>query len=172
MVGKIETEVLRDLSYGLYVLTTHDKGNLNGQIINAVHQVTNKPIRLAVTINKKNLTHDLIHESKVFAVSALDNSTPKSFFQLFGFMSGRDVDKFAKVQHKEGVTGCPVILENALSVLEALVFKKVDLETHTIFIGNAVSTEVLRDGRPLTYRYYQEQLNGLVSKNAPTFIPA
>ena len=87
-------------------------------------------------------------------------------------MSGRDVDKLAKVQHKEGVTGCPVILENALSVLESLVFKEVDLETHTIFIGNAISTEVLSDGHPLTYRYYQEQLNGLVSKNAPTFIPA
>ena len=172
MVEKMQSEVLRDMSYGLYVLTSHDKGYLNGQIINAVHQVTNNPVRLAVTINKKNLTHELILNSKVFAVSALDNSTPKSFFQLFGFMSGRDVDKLDKVPHKEGVTGCPVILENALSVLETLVFKAVDLGTHTVFIGNAIATEVLRKGQPLTYRYYQEQLNGLVSKNAPTFIPA
>ncbi|MFC1858889.1 flavin reductase family protein [Thermodesulfobacteriota bacterium] len=172
MVRKIESEVLRDLSYGLYVLTSHDQGHLNGQIINAVHQVTNNPVRLAVTINKKNLTHELILKSRVFAVSALDNSTPKSYFQLFGFMSGRDVDKLANVQHKEGVTGCPVILENALSVLEAFVFKEVDLGTHTIFVGNAIATEVLRKGFPLTYRYYQEKLNGLVSKNAPTFIPA
>ena len=87
-------------------------------------------------------------------------------------MSGRNVDKFSDISHKEGVTGCPVILENALSVIEALVFKEIDLETHTIFIGNAINTEVLRKGRSLTYRYYQEQLNGLVSKNAPTYIPA
>jgi len=172
MVGKIESEVLRDMSYGLYVLTTHDQGYYNGQIINAIHQVTNRPVRLAITINKKNLTYDLISKSKVFAVSALDNFTPKSFFQLFGFMSGRDVDKFADIEHKEGITGCPVILGNTLSVLEALVFKEIDLETHTIFVANAINTEVLKKGRPLTYRYYQEQLNGLISKNAPTFIPA
>jgi ferric-chelate reductase [NAD(P)H] len=172
MLRKIEPEVLRDMSYGLYVLTTHNQGYLNGQIINAIHQVTNNPIRLAITVNKNNFTHDLISKSKVFAVSALDNSTPKSFFQLFGFMSGRNVDKFSNISHKEGATGCPVILENALSMVEALVFKEIDLETHTIFIGNAISTEILREGRPLTYRYYQEQLNGLVSKNAPTYIPA
>ncbi|MBU0987702.1 MAG: flavin reductase family protein [Proteobacteria bacterium] len=172
MVNQLDLKVLRDMSYGLYVLTSYDEDYLNGQIINSVNQVTNDPVRLAVTINKKNLTHDLILKSKVFAVSVLDNSTPKSFFQLFGFMSGRDVDKLAHVKHKEGITGCPVVLENALSVLEAVVFKEVDLGSHTVFIGNAVASEVLEKGHSLTYRYYQETLNGRISKNAPTYIPA
>ena len=172
MISKIDPKVIREMSYGLYVLTSQDKDFLNGQIINSVKQVTYDPVRLAVTVSKNNLTHELISKSKVFAVSALDNFTPKSFFQLFGFMSGRDVDKFADIEHKEGITGCPVILGNTLSVLEALVFKEIDLETHTIFVANAISTEVLKKGRPLTYRYYQEQLNWLVSKNSPTFLPA
>jgi flavin reductase (DIM6/NTAB) family NADH-FMN oxidoreductase RutF len=57
-------------------------------------------------------------------------------------------------------------------VLEAVVFKKVDLGSHTIFIGNAMASEVLREGHSLTYRYYQEELNGRISRNAPTYIPA
>ena len=172
MLNKIDSRTLRDMSYGLYILTSHDKDCLNGQIINSIIQVTSAPVRLAATINKKNLTHELISKSKVFAVSTLDNSTPKSFFQLFGFMSGRDVDKLAKVRHKEGVSGCPVIVENTISVFEAAVFKEVDLGTHTIFIGNVIASEVLGEGRSLTYRYYQEALNGRISENAPTYIPA
>jgi len=172
MVGKIDFRTLRDMSYGLYVLTSHDQDYLNGQIINSIIQVTSAPVRLAVTISKNNLTHELISKSKVFAVSALDNSTPKSFFQLFGFMSGRDIDKLANVKHKEGVSGCPVIVENALSVIEAAVFKEVDLGTHTVFIGNVIASEVLGKGHSLTYRYYQEALNGRISENAPTYIPA
>jgi ferric-chelate reductase [NAD(P)H] len=172
MIGKLDFRMLRDMSYGLYVLTSHDKDYLNGQIVNSVTQVTYEPIRLAVTINKKNLTHQLISKSNVFAISVLNSSVPKSFFQLFGFMSGRDVDKFSNIQHKEGVTGCPVMVENALSVLEAMVFKSIDLGTHTVFIGNAVASEILGEGPSLTYRYYQEDLNGRISKNAPTYIPA
>ena len=172
MISKIDPNVIREMSYGLYVLTSQDKDFLNGQIINSVKQVTYDPVRLAVTVSKKNLTHELILKSKVFAVSVLDNSTPTSFFQLFGFMSGRDVDKLARVEYKEGVTGCPVMVENALSVVEAVVFKEVDLGSHTIFIGNAMASEVLREGHSLTYRYYQEELNGRISKNAPTYIPA
>ncbi len=172
MVSKLDFSVIRDMSYGLYVLTSHDKDYLNGQIVNSVTQVTNDPVRLAVTISKKNLTHEFISKSKVFAISVLDDSTPKSFFQTFGFMSGRNVEKLANVQYKEGVTGCPVIVENALSALEAVVFKEIDLGTHTLFIGNAMASEVFGKGRSLTYRYYQEQLNGYISENAPTYIPA
>ena len=79
MVSKLDFSVFRDMSYGLYVLTSHDKDFLNGQIINSVTQVTNDPVRMAVTINKKNLTHELISKSKAFAISVLGNSTPKSF---------------------------------------------------------------------------------------------
>ena len=172
MEGKIETGVFRDLSYGLYVLTSLDEDILNGQIINSVSQVTNDPVRLAVTINKKNMTHGLILKSRVFAISVLGTSTPRSFFQLFGFMSGRDVNKLAQVKYKDGITGCPLIVENAMSVVEAAVFKTIDLGTHTIFIGNVIYSEALAKGRSLTYRYYQEELNGRISENAPIYIPA
>jgi ferric-chelate reductase [NAD(P)H] len=168
---ELEREVFNGLSYGLYVLTSHDEDNLNGQIVNSVIQVTYDPIRVAVTVHKKNLTHRYITKSRAFAISVLDHSTPISFFELFGFMSGRDVDKLSKVRFKLGITGCPVIKENALSAMEALVFKEVDLGTHTIFIGNATASEIFKEGEPLSYQYYRDDMHGNTSPTAPNFSP-
>jgi flavin reductase (DIM6/NTAB) family NADH-FMN oxidoreductase RutF len=56
--------------------------------------------------------------------------------------------------------------------LEAKVINQIDLGTHTIFIGDTVNAEVLKEGRPLTYRYYQEFLKGKAPATAPTYNPA
>jgi len=171
MSAELNRKVFGDFSYGLYIVTSLNEGRLNGQIINTAIQVTSDPPRVAVIINKKNLTHEYISKSKAFAVSVLDESAPLIFFGPFGFRSGRDVDKFAKVQFKNGMTGCPLITEYTLSVLEAKVIDQIDVGTHTIFIGDAVNSEVLKEGRPLTYRYYRETLKGKSSINSPTYIP-
>ena len=169
MGNRIEPEVLKDLSYGLYVMTSLCDEQMNGQIVNSVNQVTSEPVRLAVTVNKKNLTHDFICESKLFGISILNETTPMSFFELFGFKSGREVDKMSQVRHMKGVTGCPVVHENALSFVEAVVFKEVDLGSHTIFIGNAVSSEVLGHGNSLTYKYYADEMSGTLPPRAPCY---
>jgi len=171
MSPDLDRRAFRDLSYGLYIVTSRDKERLNGQIVNTVIQVTSDPARVAVIINKKNLTHEFILKSKSFGVSVLEESAPMTFFGPFGFRSGRDFDKFAKVEFKEGITGCPLVTEHALSCLEAEVFEEIDLGSHTVFIGNVVNSEVLTTGRPLTYRYYHENLKGKPSKNAPTYTP-
>ena len=172
MSPELDRSTFRDLSYGLYIVTSRDNDRLNGQIANSVIQVTSDPPRVAVIINKKNLTHEFIVKSKVFGISVLEESAPMTFFGPFGFRSGRDIDKLAKVHFKEGVTGCPLVIEHALSVLEAKVFDQIDLGTHTIFIGDAVNSEVLKAGRPLTYHYYHEKLKGKSPPTAPTYTPA
>ena len=169
MSPAIDRRAFRDLSYGLYIVTSRDQEKINGQIVNTAIQVTSDPPRLAVIINKKNLTHALIAKSRIFAVSVLEESTPLTFIGPFGFRSGRDIDKFAKVLFKEGVTGCPLVTDHALSVVEAKVFDQIDLGTHTIFVGDVVNSEVIKDGRPLTYQYYHENLKGKSPPNAPTY---
>ena len=169
MNQNVERGVFRDLSYGLYIVASKDEGRLNGQVVNTVIQVTSEPPRVAVIINKKNLTHEFILKSKVFSASVLEESTPMIFLGPFGFKSGRDVDKLSKVDFKEGITGCPLISEHALSVLEAEVIDQIDLGTHTVFIGNVVSSEILKKGSPLTYQYYHQVLKGKSPPNAPTY---
>lgn len=172
MSPEFDRRAFRDLSYGLYIVTSRAGERLNGQIVNTVIQVTSGPARMAVIINKQNLTHEFISQSGVFGVSVLAESAPMTFLGPFGFRSGREVDKLSQVQYKLGVIGCPLVLDYALSILEARVIDQIDLGTHTIFIGDAVNAEVLKEGRPLTYRYYQEFLKGKAPATAPTYNPA
>jgi ferric-chelate reductase [NAD(P)H] len=162
-------KVFENISYGLYIVSSFYEDRINGQIINTTMQVTSEPPRIIVVVNKKNLTHEYIEKSKAFAVSILEESAPLTFFGPFGFRSGRNFDKFAKVQFKKGITGCPLLIENVLSVLEAKVINLVDVGTHTIFIGDVVNTEVIKEGIPLTYKYYHEVLKGKASVNSPTY---
>ena len=111
---------LFNLTYGLYVVTSCADGKANGQIANTVIQVTADPARVAVALNKENLTHELVSRGGSFGVSVLDKETPMTFIGLFGFKSGRDVDKLARVEHEEGAGGCPLVTENALAIIEAV----------------------------------------------------
>jgi ferric-chelate reductase [NAD(P)H] len=171
MTLEVDRKALRDLSYGLYIVTSFKGNRLNGQIVNTVIQVTSVPPRVAVIVNKKNLTHEFIMKSRIFGVSVLEESAPMTFFGPFGFKSGRDVDKLAKVSFKNGSTGCPLITEHCLSVMEAEVIDRIDLGSHSIFVADVISSEVLKAGQPMTYHYYHHQLKGKSPKNAPTSEP-
>lgn len=171
MVSALNREVFTQLSYGLYIVTSHLDDKLNGQIVNTVLQVTSEPPRVAVIINKDNLTHEYISKSRVFGASVLDTSTPMTFIGLFGFKSGRDVDKLSQVEFIAGGTGAPLVRDHCLSVLEARVIDQVDVGTHTLFVGDVVRADLIRSGEPLTYAYYHSHLKGRSPKTAPTFNP-
>jgi len=157
------------VSYGLYVVSSHDGEKLNGQIVNTVFQVTASPAQVAVAINKKNLTHDYVSKSGVFSVSVLSEETPLKFIGLFGFRSGRDADKFASARYKPGETGSPVLLDYSLAAFEARVRQTVDAGTHTLFIGEVSGGEVFSGGKPMTYEFYRVALRGKTPAGATTY---
>lgn len=158
------------ISYGLYVISSKKDDKFNGQIANTVFQTTSDPPTMAVCINKQNLTHQYIQESKVLTVSILSKETPMKFIGHFGFKSGRDLDKFKDVDYKIGVTGAPIIIENILGFLEIEFTDSLDVGTHTIFSGKVVDADIIKDGEPMTYAYYHEIKRGKAPKTAPTYI--
>jgi flavin reductase (DIM6/NTAB) family NADH-FMN oxidoreductase RutF len=166
----MNTKALYNLSYGLYVVASEKQGKLNAQIANTVIQVTSEPPAIAVCINKQNLTHEFISESKVFTASILSQDTPLSFIGHFGFKSGREVDKLKDVNYKPGETKAPIVLDHSLAYLEAKVINHVDVGTHTIFIGELVGADVIGEGEPMTYAYYHQVKRGTTPKTAPSYI--
>jgi flavin reductase (DIM6/NTAB) family NADH-FMN oxidoreductase RutF/rubredoxin len=166
----MELKALHKINYGLYVITSKNNGKFNGQIVNTVIQVTSDPPQILVCINKQNLTHQFISESKVFAVSILSKETPLKFIGNFGFKSGRDIDKFKDVNYKIGKTGAPILLENSVGYLEAELVNTIDVGTHTIFVGKVINAEILSDKEPMTYAYYYEIKGGRAPKTAPTYL--
>lgn len=166
----MNSKTLYKISYGLYVVSSKKGERLNGQIANTVFQITAEPPVIAVCINKQNLTHQFIQESKVFAASILSKETPMRFIGHFGFKSGRDLDKFEDLDYKIGVTGAPLVLENCIGYIEAEVVNSVDVGTHTIFIGKVVDAQIIKDEEPMTYAYYHQVKGGISPKTAPTYI--
>jgi flavin reductase (DIM6/NTAB) family NADH-FMN oxidoreductase RutF/rubredoxin len=166
----VDIKTLYQVSYGMYVVASVKGDKFNGQISNTVFQITSEPPTVAVSINKQNLTHEFIRDSRVFAASILSQDTPLSFIGNFGFKSGREADKFAQVNYKVGKTGAPIVLEHTLGYLELKVINELDAGTHTIFVGELVEAETLKSGEPMTYAYYHIVKRGTAPKTAPTYI--
>ncbi len=157
------------VSYGLYIVSSYDDKKLNGQLVNVFFQITADPIKFAVCINKQNLTYELIKKNKVFTVSVLNQDTPMEFIRLFGFKSGKDIDKFENIKYKTGITGAPVVLENANAYFECELENSLDVGTHVIFTAKVIDSQIIGKSEPLTYDYYYKVKKGFSSKKAPTF---
>jgi ferric-chelate reductase [NAD(P)H] len=168
---RLDPRALYSISYGIYIVSSCYEGKANGQIANTVMQVCAEPPRIAVAINKLNYTHEFIDKSGVYVVSVLDEDTPMQLIGKFGFRTGKDLDKFEGVETMTLDTGCPIVTEHAISVMEAKVFDTADSGTHTIYLADVTGGKVISDGKPLTYEKYHEN-KGQAPKNAPTFRPA
>ena len=165
----MNSKTLHKISYGLYVICSKNGEKMNGQIANALFQVTAEPATIAVSINKQNLTHEYIEKSNFFTVSILSENTPMGFIGNFGFKSGRDIDKFKDVEYQLGKDKVPLVLDNALACIEAKVIDKIDVGTHTIFIGRVEDADILSEDKPMTYEYYHKVKGGVSPKTAPTY---
>ena len=166
----MDLSVFYAFSYGIYVVSSRKGDRLNGQIANTAFQVTSDPPRIAISINKQNLTHEYIKDSGIFGVSVLERDVPLKVIGLFGFKSGRDVQKFSEVEYKQCGLGSPVLLEYSLGYIEAKVVDELDVGTHTIFVGEVVEAERLKVGEPMAYAYYHEVKRGKSPKTAPTYV--
>ncbi|MFA6142914.1 MAG: flavin reductase family protein [Candidatus Omnitrophota bacterium] len=166
----MDPNVLHNLSYGMYIISSNRDDKLNGQVANTVFQITNEPVTIAISINKNNLTHEYIESSRRFTISVLSEETPLQFIGKFGFKTGRREDKFKDVNFKKLESGCPVILDNSICYLEAKVTGKLDCGTHTLFLGELTESEMVKPGKPMTYEYYHLVKKGKTPRAAPTFI--
>ena len=165
----MDYNVFLSIGYGMYLVASQDAGQLNGQIANAIVQITAEPPTFAVSINKENLTHSFIEKSRAFTVSILGETTTMKFIGKFGFKSGRKINKFDGTNFKMGKSGLPIVLDHAVAFFECKVINSFDVGNYTVFIGEAVNAETLNDSKPMTYSYYREVIKGKSPKTAPTY---
>jgi flavin reductase (DIM6/NTAB) family NADH-FMN oxidoreductase RutF/rubredoxin len=152
-------KALYQLSYGLFVLTANLNGKDNGCIINTAVQLTSNPYRISIAVNKANLTHDMIKETRKFTLSVLSQDAEFEIFQHFGFQSGRDVDKFAGFTDcKRGANDTMIITKGTNAYLSAWVEETIDVGTHTLFIAQLTDADILSEVPSATYQYYQDSI--------------
>ena len=152
---KNDMTALFKIGYGLYVITSNDGKKDNGLIVNAVTQVTNTPNRIAVTINKDNYSHHVIKQTGKMNVNCLSVDAPFSVFEKFGFVSGRNTDKFAGDEVLRADNGLVFLPRYINSFMSLKVEQYVDLDTHGMFICSVTEARVVSDRETMTYNYYQ-----------------
>ena len=156
--NKNDLSALFNIGYGLYVVTCHDGKKDNGLIVNTVTQVTDTPNRVAVTINKANYSHHIIKQTGRMNVNCLTVDAPFKVFETFGFVSGRNVDKFAECEPLRSDNGLVFLPRYINSFMSLKVEQYVDLDTHGMFICSVTEARVISDRETMTYSYYHEHV--------------
>ena len=147
-------------------VTSSWQGKHNAQIavaISAASIVLDKP-RVAIKIQKRNLTHDLIFSSGAFALNFL-RTDQLDLIPAFGLVSGREVEKLADVPYRLGPSGSPV-LERCWGYLDCRVVNALDGGDLTCFLGDVLVGDTFIDSGtqpgtrpgPLWWRDAQRQL--------------
>lgn len=159
----------RSLSYGVYIISTLDGERPTGCVANSVMQITSSPATIAVSMNHDNYTNSCIKKSGKFAISILSEESNPELIGRFGFQSGKDVDKFDGIGavEKEGLS----VVTDSCGYIVCKVIDQMETATHTVFLGEVLDADVLKNEEPMTYAYYHKVVKGKSPKNAPTYIP-
>ena len=156
--NKNDLSALFNIGYGLYVVTSNDGKKDNGLIVNTITQVTNTPNRIAVTINKENYSHHVIKQTGKMNINCLTVDAPFAVFEKFGFMSGRNIDKFADCEPLRSDNGLVFLPRFINSFMSLKVEQYIDLDTHGMFICSITEARVISERETMTYTYYYENV--------------
>ncbi|MBQ7858701.1 MAG: flavin reductase [Faecalibacterium sp.] len=165
----MDLKVLRNLSYGVYLVTALDGMRPCGCVANSIMQISSRPATVAVSINKENYTHSLISRHGYFAVTLLAQDTDPGLIGTFGFQSARTANKFDGLDFTFE-EGAPVPANVGCGWFSCQVTGSYDAGTHTVFFAR-VTDGAPRPGEPMTYSYYHKVIKGKSPKAAPTYQP-
>ena len=153
------------INYGLFILGVKGETQLQGCLINSLHQVTSSmPFKFSITVNKSNETYKAIEAAGTFAATVLSKDASKDLVELFGRKSGRVVNKFDGLAYETDVNGNPYFKENAVARFACKVVDKLDLGNSVLYIGQTMEAEVVGEGLALTLDDY----NNAGAPAAPT----
>lgn len=142
---------MRQMTYGIYVLTTRNGSDINGMIASWVSQVSFDPPLILVAVHPNRYSHTLITQSRIFALHSLSREQK----DLLARFKGPDpAAKFSSIAWHDGATGCP-ILDDCIGCLECRVTQTLSPGNHTLFIGEVVNAEFNGEKTPLSTLDYE-----------------
>ncbi len=149
-------KAFQSINYGLFLVGATQEGKYQGCVVNSLHQVTSSmPYKFSITLNKSNETYKAVEAAGSFVATVLSKETPKELIDLFGYKSGRAVNKFEGYEVSLDGAGNPYLKEYALSRISCRIVEKLDVGNYVLFIGEVQEAEVLGSGSALTLDDYQ-----------------
>lgn len=157
------------LSCGLYLISSSYEDQISGCVANTLQQVTSSPVQLSITLNKENYTEQLIEKSGVFNAVVVSQNIDMDVIRRFGFQSGKDIDKYEGIPHREDRQQIPYVSEHTCAYYTCKVVSHLDVGSHVIFVGEVVDMDILSEEEVMTYAYYHQVKNGTTPKKASSY---
>lgn len=147
---KIFRDAMATLGAGVNIITTNGPAGKCGLTATAVVSITDSPPTMLVSINKNSATNDSFKANSRMAVNIL-NADQQLAAEYFGGMHPVSMEeRFAKFDFTEGKGKLP-ILKNAIANLEGSIVATHEVGTHTLFILELDSIEIVGSGDALIY---------------------
>jgi flavin reductase (DIM6/NTAB) family NADH-FMN oxidoreductase RutF len=143
-------DLLAELDHPMVVVTCATEEERSGCLVGFSTQCSIHPARFLVCVSKKNHTHRPAMRAGVLAVHVLDDADGE-IAEVFGELSGDDVDKLALVPWHEGPEGVPV-LDTTAGWFAGRVLDRLDLGDHTGMLLEPIGGERRRAVRQLGFQ--------------------
>jgi len=136
VAAEIFNKVLWKIPNVLCLVGSRDGDRWNAMTTSWVTQVAMEPVLVAVGIDKKALTHELIAAGESFTVNLWSREDTRPFVKFSKpavkegmSLNGRPI--------REGETGAP-IFEEAIAYLDCRLWRIVDCGSHSLMLGEVV----------------------------------
>jgi flavin reductase (DIM6/NTAB) family NADH-FMN oxidoreductase RutF len=139
--------LLKYISYGVYVIAVSDGSQQNAFTAAWVMQVSFEPLLLAFSINPKNFSYKLLQKGSICSINVLGHNQ-YALAEHFGRAGIQD--KMRPFKWQIGQSGVPV-LSSSLAYFDCRVSHFTDAGDHKIVICNIIDAGILNPGRPLLY---------------------
>lgn len=145
MIEDVET-LVKQISHGVYVIGVGKGDRQNAFTAAWVMQVSFDPLMLAISINPKHYSYQLLQESGVCTVNVLAQHQ----YALAEHFGRSAKNKMAGFQWQTAESGAPVLSES-LAFFDCQISHYADAGDHKIAICKVVAAAKLNQGRPLLY---------------------
>ena len=141
--------LFRRLTAGVYVVGVGNRNRFDAFTAAAIMQVSYRPLLLALAINPRHASYELLRSGQSFCVSVLDHSQ-MHLARRFG-TDAHEADKLSGIPWRHGCSGAPILPE-ALGFFDCSVRAESAAGDHRLFLGAVIDGALLRPlARPLPY---------------------
>lgn len=143
---RLRRRVLWKLPMGLYLLGSRSGDRRNLMTINWAMQVSLQPKHVAVSVEGSALTHRLVSEGGCFSLSLLAREQ-RAAVRKFVKPAVEDpvAGTLSEMTYRQALTGAPIPAV-AIAWLDCEVRQRVDVGSHTLFLGEVVDAGFAEGG--------------------------
>ncbi|MGI8864456.1 MAG: flavin reductase family protein [Solirubrobacteraceae bacterium] len=142
-------ELVSQLDYAMFIVTTAADGERGGCLIGFASQVSIRPPRFLACLSVKNRTFRIGARANVLVVHFVPEDATE-LAEHFGGETGDEIDKFAGFDWREGPEGAPILseLENWFA---GTILQRLDLGDHCGFLLEPIAGQAGRSESALTF---------------------